>query len=144
MKVKFEKLAYSCWLLSEIYGAVKSVSNKGFLKELEKQFMKHSDKIIKTVMLIVEGQAGLEVKRGQDETGLPWDLFSPVSEICINLLGHLRAYATSPDEMTKTKAREAVLKLVDLFSEFTAETADGDGLLPDPDEVWAELDEIGR
>jgi hypothetical protein len=142
MKVKFEKLVYSCWLLSEIYEGIKSVSNKGFLKELEKQFVKHSNKVIKTVMFIIEGRAGLEVKRGRDETGLPWNPFSPVSDTCIDLLKYLRVYATSPDETIKGKAREAVLGLVGLFSKFVFETADGDGLLPDPDKVWDELDEI--
>jgi hypothetical protein len=142
MKVKFEKLVYSCWLLSEIYEGIRSVSNKGFLKELEKQFVKHSDKIIETVMFIVEGQAGLEVKRGQDETELPWNPFSPISDTCIDLLKYLRVYATSPDETIKGKSREAVLKPVDLLSKFVFETVNGDGLLPDPDKVWGELDEI--
>jgi hypothetical protein len=144
MKVKFEKLVYSCWLASEIYEGIKSVSERGLLKELEKRFLKHSDEIIRTVMFIVEGQAYLKVKMGQDETGLPWDSFSPISDICIELLRYLRVYVTSPDETTKEKAREAVLKLVDLFSKFVAETVGGDGLLPDPDKVWDELDGIEK
>jgi len=144
MKMKFEKLVYSCWLLSEIYEGIKSVSDRGFLKELEKQFVKRSDRIIRDVLRIVEGQAELKVRRGQDETEMPWDTFSPVSDICIDLLKSLRVYATSPDEAVKEGVREAVLKLADLLSKFVAGTVDGDGLLPDPDKVWDELDETVR